>query len=280
MDKKVWLITGASRGMGKEFARYALSQGHMVAAAARNPQAVVDALGTDENLLPVRLDVTSIDSIKDGVAEVVAKFGRIDILVNNAGYGIFGSLEETTDEETRKIFDTNLFGALNVIRAVLPTMRAQQDGRIVNVASMAAFSADAGGALYDMTKAALLNVTDVLAQDLGCFGIQAMCICPGMIRTEFMSSQSMAVPANLMPEYEGTPSRGALEYCLSHDGMQYGDPEKVAKVLFDVATSEKMPVVLPIGKDAIKKWMRTQDKNKAMVEPYVEMCSNVAFPRE
>ncbi|MDD6652197.1 MAG: SDR family oxidoreductase [Eggerthellales bacterium] len=280
MSDQVWLITGASRGMGLSFAREALSRGFKVAATARNPQAVIDALGEQENLLPLRLDVTDADSISSAVAETVATFGGIDVLLNNAGYGIFGSLEETSDAETRQIFETNLFGPMNVTRAVLPTMRAQKSGRIINIASMAAFAADPGGTLYDTTKAALLSLTDVLSKELACFGIQAMCVCPGMIRTEFFGGSSLKTPENLMEEYAGTPARGAMDYCLSHDGRQYGDPEKVAKVLIDVATSEKMPVILPIGKDAVKKFLAVCDQGKAEIEPYIEAASNTSFPRE
>lgn len=280
MEKNVWLITGASRGMGLEFARYALQQGHLVAATARNPQAVSDILGEYEGLLPVQLDVTNVDSIKSAINSVLESFGRIDILVNNAGYGIFGALEETTDQETRDIFETNLFGPMNVIRQALPSMRAQKSGRIINVASMAAFAPDPGGSLYDTTKAAMMSLSQVLAMELKPFGIQSMCICPGMIRTEFFGSSSMKLPENLMPEYEGTSARGALDYCLSHDGQQYGDPVKVAALLFDVATSEKMPTVLPIGGDAMKKYLKLCDGNKEMVDPYVEAASATAFPRE
>lgn len=266
--------------MGLEFARYALQQGHCVAATARNPHVVEEALSGFDNLLALRLDVTDQASISDAVKAATDRFGRIDILVNNAGYGIFGALEETTDEETRQIFETNLFGPLNVTRAVIPVMRSQKSGRIVNVASMAAFAADPGGTLYDTTKAALLSLTDVLSKELACFGIQAMCLCPGMIRTNFFGSNSLKTPANLMPEYEGTSARGAMEYCLSHDGQQYGDPVKVAALLFDVATSEHMPVILPAGKDAVKKFLKVCDQGKQMVEPYIEKASNTSFPRE
>ena len=143
----VWVITGASRGFGAEFAKVALDHGMRVAATARKPEAITEALGIHDNLLPVQLDVCDTDSISDAIHTIIDAWGRIDVLVNNAGYGIFGSLEECTDAETRAIYDTNVFGLINVTRAVLPHMRDQQSGRIVNMGSMASFACDPGGAL-------------------------------------------------------------------------------------------------------------------------------------
>lgn len=280
MDKRVWLITGASRGMGASFAKQAADAGDYVVATARRPQAVVDALGARDNVLPVALDVTDQASIAAAVEAAADRFGRIDVLLNNAGYGIFGALEETTDAETRAIFDTNVFGTMNVIRAVLPVMRGQGSGRIVNLASMAGYAADPGGALYDSTKAALISLTQVLAQELAPFGIQAMAVCPGMIRTNFFGGDSMKVPAHLMDVYQGTPARGALEYCESHDGLQYGDPDKVAAFVYEVATAnEPMPTLLPVGKDAMKKLFRTCEQLVEDAKPYFDRASATSFPR-
>ena len=281
MDTRVWLITGSARGMGAHFARRALAAGDCVAATARNPQAVTDALGTADNLLAVRLDVTDTASIAQAVDAVRERFGRIDVLVNNAGYGIFGALEETTDAETRAIFDTNVFGTMNVIRAVLPTMRAQGSGRIVNVASMAGYAADPGGALYDATKFAVVGLTEVLAAELAPFGIESMAVCPGMVRTGFFGGESLRAPAHLLPAYDGSAARGALEYCQSHDGRQYGDPAKVADLVYEVATADApLPTWLPVGKDAVKKLFEKCDAMKAAVEPYRDRASAIAFPRD
>ena len=159
----VWLITGASRGFGSEFARVALEHGCKVAATARKPEAVTQTLGEHENLLPIALDVTNQEQIDDAVKKAIDAYGHIDVLVNNAGYGIFGALEEITDAETRAIFDTNVFGAMNVTRAVLPHMRSQKSGRIVMLGSAASLACDPGGALYDTTKAALASLSNVLS---------------------------------------------------------------------------------------------------------------------
>jgi NAD(P)-dependent dehydrogenase (short-subunit alcohol dehydrogenase family) len=280
MDERVWLITGASRGMGACFAKKALEEGDCVAASARRPEAITEALGESDHLLPVELDVTDQDSIAAAVDKVIATFGRIDVLLNNAGYGIFGALEETTDAETHAIYDTNVFGTMNVIRAVLPHLRERQSGRIVTIASMAGYATDPGGALYDSTKFALVGLTEVLAQELKPFGIETMAVCPGMIRTNFFGSNSLKVPEHLLPAYDGTPARGAMEYCLSHDGHQYGDPEKVAAFVYDVTTStEPLPTWLPVGKDAMKKLFEKCETMMEMVKPYYDRAVATSFPR-
>lgn len=280
MKAKVWLITGASRGLGLELVKAALEQGQYVAAAARKPSVVVDALGSRDGLFPVELDVTDPASIDSAVRAAIERFGTIDILINNAGYGIFGALEETTDEETRAIYDTNVFGPMNVIRAVLSAMRAQHSGRIVNISSMAGYAADPGGSLYDSSKAAVISLSDVLSCELSEFGIQCMAVCPGMVRTDFMDATSMKTPGHLMKDYEGSAARGALDYCLTHNHSQYGDPEKTARFICDVILSESMPKLLPVGKDAMKKLFKKCDSMKAQAEPYFERSSETAFPRK
>ena len=212
----VWFITGASRGFGSEFARVALEHGCKVAATARKPEAVRQTLGDHENLLPIALDVTNQEQIDDAVKKAFDAYGRIDVLVNNAGYGIFGALEEITDAETRAIFDTNVFGAMNVTRAVLPHMRSQKSGRIVMLGSAASLACDPGGALYDTTKAALASLSNVLSLEMKPFGIQSMVIAPGMFRTNFFDGSSIQRPTSPMSVYDNTTARGAEDYCLSN----------------------------------------------------------------
>ncbi len=276
MDTPVWLITGASRGFGKEFATVALEHGCRVAAGARKPEAVRAAFGENDNLLPVTLDVTDQDQITQAVSQVIQQFGRIDVLVNNAGYGIFGSLEETSDAETRAIFDTNVFGMMNVTRAVLPHMRAQGSGRIVSIGSMASFACDPGGALYDATKFAVAAVSETLALEMKPFGIEAMVVEPGMFRTNFFDGTSIRTPENPIPAYDGTPARGAADYCLGHNYQQHGDPRKAAEFVYQVASSpEPLPLWLPVGKDAVKKFEKKLGKMVESIQPYKEQASNL-----
>lgn len=276
MDTPVWLITGASRGFGKEFATVALEHGCRVAAGARKPEAVRAAFGENDNLLPVALDVTDQDQITQAISQVIQQFGRIDVLVNNAGYGIFGSLEETSDAETRAIFDTNVFGMMNVTRAVLPHMRAQGSGRIVSIGSMASFACDPGGALYDATKFAVAAVSETLALEMKPFGIEAMVVEPGMFRTNFFDGTSIRTPENPIPAYDGTPARGAADYCLGHNYQQHGDPRKAAEFVYQVASSsEPLPLWLPVGKDAVKKFEKKLGKMVESIQPYKEQASDL-----
>lgn len=276
MDTPVWLITGASRGFGKAFAQAALENGCRVAAGARKPEAVRTALGESEQLLPVKLDVTNQQEIDEAVKSVIDAFGRIDVLVNNAGYGIFGSLEETSDQETRAIFDTNVFGMMNVTRAVLPHMRTQGAGRIVNIGSMASFACDPGGALYDATKFSVAAVSEVLSLEMKPFGIESMVVEPGMFRTNFFDGSSIRTPNAPLEAYDGTPARGAEDYCLGHNYQQHGDPQKAAEFVYQVVSSPNpLPLWLPVGKDAVKKFEKKLTKMVESIQPYKEAASNL-----
>ncbi len=276
MDTPVWLITGASRGFGKEFATVALEHGRRVAAGARKPEAVREAFGENDNLLPVALDVTDQEQIARAVEQTIQQFGRIDVLVNNAGYGIFGSLEETSDAETRAIFDTNVFGMMNVTRAVLPHMRAQGSGRVISIGSMASFACDPGGSLYDATKFAVAAVSETLALEMKPFGIEAMVVEPGMFRTNFFDGSSIRTPENPLAAYDGTPARGAANYCLGHNYQQHGDPRKAAEFVYQVASaSEPLPLWLPVGKDAVKKFEKKLGKMVESIQPYKKQASNL-----
>lgn len=277
MDSPVWLITGASRGFGNSFARVALANGCRVVATARKPAAVVASLGEHDDLLPVELDVTATQSIKTAVDAAIEAFGRIDVLVNNAGFGIFGSLEETTDEEMRAIYETNVFGAMNVTRAVLPVMRAQGSGRIINMGSMASFACDPGGTLYDSTKFAIAGMSEALALEMKPFGIESMVVEPGMFRTNFFDGSSIRTPANPLAAYDGTPARGAEEYCLGHNYQQNGDPDKAAAFVYRVVADEDtpLPLWLPVGKDAFKKFEKKLTAMVESVSSYREEGSNL-----
>ena len=276
IDSPVWVITGASRGFGKEFAHAALKHGCRVAATARKPEAVTAALGTHENLLPVALDVTNAEQIRQAISTIMAEFGRIDVLVNNAGYGIFGALEETSAAETQAIFNTNVFGMMDVTRAVLPIMRKQQSGRIVNIGSMASFACDPGGALYDATKFAVAAVSEVLSLEMKPFGIEAMVVEPGMFRTNFFDGSSIRTPEHPIAAYDDSPARGACEYCLNHNYQQHGDPTKAAELVYAIASApEPMPVWLPLGKDAIKKFEKKLTGMMKSIQPYKEKAANL-----
>lgn len=274
----VWLVTGSSRGFGAAFVKTALAHGCRVAATARNVDAVYDAFGERDDLLAVQLDVTDPASIKRAVHEVVDAWGRVDVLVNNAGYGIFGAFEETSDEETRAIFDTNVFGTMNVIRAVLPVMRDQGKGRVVNMGSMGSFACDPGGALYDTTKFAVAALSEVLSLEMAPFGIESMVVEPGMFRTDFFDGSSIKMTARTIEAYDGTPARGAVEFCLGNNHQQQGDPMKAAEFVYSVVSDpQPMPWWLPVGPESFRKFEKKLTRMIEAVKPYEEAGSQTSL---
>ena len=177
--KRVWFITGASRGLGALIAHAALADGNAVVAAGRNVAAITERLGESDALLPVALDVTDEAQAKAAVEAALAKFGRIDVLVNNAGFGLLAAVEESSDADVRRMYDTNVFGLLNVTRAVLPVMRAQRSGHVVNMSSIGGYRAGAGFGVYSSTKFAVEGITESLHAELKPLGIHATVVEPG-----------------------------------------------------------------------------------------------------
>lgn len=245
---KVWFITGASRGFGRAYAEEAVAHGDYVVAAMRTVR-TDDAFLNDEHVLPVSMDVTDERQITDAVQAAVDKFGRIDVLVNNAGFGFFGAFEETSDAELRAVMETNVFGVAGVTRAVIPIMRRQGSGRIINIASRSGMIGEAGCTLYNAAKFAIVGLSEGLAEELGDFGIQVMAACPGSFRTDFRDVSSKKEPKNLMSEYEGKLGHRALVGTREGNHKQVGDPKKAAKLIYEAANWEHMPVKLMIGED-------------------------------
>jgi NAD(P)-dependent dehydrogenase (short-subunit alcohol dehydrogenase family) len=251
-NKKVWFVTGASKGLGLSLVKQLLSAGHHVAATSRTINALNKAVGSEESesFLPLEVTITNEQSVKEAVLKTIDKFGTIDVLVNNAGYGLFGALEELSDEETRQNFDINVFGSLNIIRQILPYMREKRSGKIFNISSVGGFRADFPGVgIYCSTKFAVAGFTEGLASEVKELGISATVVYPGYFRTDFLSNDSMAAPKNLIQDY--ATARASIE---AHEkqiaGNQPGDPEKAVAVLIKIASEEKPPVHLFLGKDA------------------------------
>jgi NAD(P)-dependent dehydrogenase (short-subunit alcohol dehydrogenase family) len=249
MGQKVWMITGASRGFGAEIARAVLNSGDKVAATARKT-AALDDLGKFDNLLNVSLDVTIEEQAKAAVAAAFAHFGRIDVLVNNAGFGLLGSVEEASAQEVEDLYRTNVFGLLNVTRAVLPVMRAQRSGHIINMSSDAGHLARAGWGLYASTKFAVEAISEALHAELAPLGIRVTAVEPGFFRTEFLGNDSLKAPAARISDY--TPSvEKLLEVAAQRDGQQPGDPRKLAQALIQIANTAEPPLRLPLGLDTL-----------------------------
>jgi NAD(P)-dependent dehydrogenase (short-subunit alcohol dehydrogenase family) len=247
----VWFITGASRGFGRELASSALAHGDQVIATARDPQRVTDALpGAGDALLAARLDVTDFAQAAAAVAAGAERFGRIDVLVNNAGYGLFGGVEEISDAEARALFDTNVFGLLNVTRAALPTLRSQGTGRVINLSSSAGFSASLGRGLYGASKAAVEAITEALHGELAPLGIHVTVVEPGSFRTNFLSPDSVRRAEQSIPDYADTVGTfvAGLE---SGNGHQPGDPGKLVAAIRQLAITTDPPLRLPLGSDSV-----------------------------
>jgi NAD(P)-dependent dehydrogenase (short-subunit alcohol dehydrogenase family) len=255
---KVWFITGASRGFGVLMAKDALTRGDSVVATARNPQSVTDALGANPNLLALRLDVTQEAAAVLAARAAVDRFGRIDVLVNNAGYGLLGAVEEASAQEVEQQFATNVFGVLTVTRAVLPQMRRQRGGRIVNISSIGGYAAYPGWGVYGATKFAVEGLTEALDAELSPLGIRATVVEPGFFRTDFLDASSLVRVRTEIAAYAHTV--GAMrEHMASANHQQPGDPAKLATALLTLADSETPPVRLPLGSDTV---YRITEKNR------------------
>jgi NAD(P)-dependent dehydrogenase (short-subunit alcohol dehydrogenase family) len=249
---RVWFITGASRGFGALIAEAALAAGDAVVATARDPSTVTARLGTHDGLLATRLDVTSEAEAHEAAGQAVKKFGRIDILVNNAGYGLLGAIEEASAAETTKLFATNVFGLLGVTRAVLPHMRRQRAGHIINVSSVGGYAGYPGWGVYGATKFAVEGITEALAGEVAPLGIKVTVVEPGFFRTDFLDETSLSRTAQHIEDYSETVGRTRAHATDVNHG-QRGDPRKLASAFIALASAEKPPLRLPLGSDTVER---------------------------
>lgn len=246
----VWFITGASRGFGAEIVEKALAAGHSVVATARRAESVAERFpDAGDQLLAVELDVLDESTAAAAVESAVQRFGRIDVLVNNAGRGLLGAVEEATDSAARAVFDTNVFGILNVLRAVLPTMRAQRSGRIVNLSSIGGFTGSAGWGVYCATKFAVEGLSEALAHEVGPLGIDVIIVEPGYFRTDFLDASSLSTEGTIIDDYAETA--GATRQRASDaNHAQPGDPVKAAVAIVEIASAPQPPLRVQLGRDA------------------------------
>ncbi|MTV40154.1 oxidoreductase [Duganella radicis] len=264
--KKVWFITGASRGFGVLTAQKALERGDFVVATARDPQAVTAALGEHPNLLALRLDVKLEAQAVVAAQQAVARFGRIDVLVNNAGYGLLGAVEEANAEEVRALYETNVFGLLNVSRAVLPVMRKQGSGHVINISSVGGYSSYAGWGVYGSTKFAVEGLSEAMAMELEPLGIKVTVVEPGFFRTDFLDVSSLVATRERIDSYAATV--GAMrDFAAGANHAQPGDPLKLAGALLQLADSDTPPVRLQLGSDTVQ---RVRAKNQFVEKEMAE----------
>ncbi len=270
--QKVWLITGASRGFGLEIVKAALVAGDNVVATVRsNPEKLQTQLN-NTNLLVAILDVTNEQQAKEVATQAVEKFGRIDILVNNAGFGLLSAVEEASDAEVKANYEANVFGLLNVTRGVLPFMRKERKGHIINLSSVGGLTGIVGWGLYGSTKFAVEGITEAMAAELAPLGIYATAVEPGFFRTDFLDQSSLTRAENTIEDYAATVG-DMRNYATQVNQKQPGSAEKLAQAVHKIAHSEKPPVHLPLGKDTLQLFKEKMDRFNADIETWHEVIT-------
>jgi NAD(P)-dependent dehydrogenase (short-subunit alcohol dehydrogenase family) len=270
-DSKVWLITGCSTGFGRSLAEAVLQGGDRVIATARNTDKLQDLIYR----YPQQVCTLSLDVTNKAISQAKDVYGRIDVLVNNAGYGSMGAIEEQSDEAIKRQFDTNLFGAIDMIREVLPIMRSQRRGHILNISSVGGVVSMAGAGIYCSTKFALEAVSEALAQEVAPLGIKVTIVEPGAFRTDF-SGRSLSTPEQTMPDYAETSGK-MMEWVKDIDGKQPGDPAKAAQAMIKVVASDNPPLRLALGEDAVNGINQKLESMKAELDTWKDVSMNTAF---
>ncbi|GAA4313645.1 SDR family oxidoreductase [Mucilaginibacter gynuensis] len=247
-QQKVWFITGSSRGLGRNLTEAVLASGDNVAAAARNPEQLKDLQDKyPGQLFPVKLDVNNNDEVYQSVADTIAHFGRIDVLVNNAGFGITGAAEAFTDEQVRSQLETNLYAPIEITRAILPYMREQRSGHILQISSTGGRVGNAGLTMYSAAKFGLVGFSEALSKEVASLGIKVTVVEPGGFRTDW-GGASMTY-ARRVEGYETTVDW--MQDFFRKNYVPMGDPDKAAKVMIDVVNNPEPPLHLILGSEAV-----------------------------
>ena len=248
---KVWFITGCSTGFGRELAKQALSNGYKVVVTARKPEQVADIVAAyPETALALALDVTVPQQIKDAVSATIDRFGRIDVLVNNAGIGYFGAIEESEEEEVRRMFEINFFGLAHMTNEVLPYMRKQRSGHILNVASIGGLRSFPAVGFYNATKYAVDGLSEALSKEVAPMGIKVTVICPSGFRTDWAGRSAKNTSVKI-EDYATTAGKNMSDL-RGYSGNQPGDPVKAAQAMIQVTETEHPPLRLLLGAAALK----------------------------
>jgi len=274
-EKKVWLITGAGRGMGADIARAALQAGHAVVATARNTGTVTAALGQDDDLLAVKLDVTDPADAEAAARAAVERFGRIDVLVNNAGNFYAGFFEELSPQDFRAQVETTLFGPINVTRAVLPVLRAQHSGLLVAISSTAGIAGQEFCTAYAAAKFGVEGWIESLTPEVAPFGIRTMLVEPGFFRTELLTLESTTYAESSIGDY-AERTQQTIAAWNGMNGQQGGDPVKLASALVQLAGQDEPPLRWVAGADAVEVVENKAKDLLAQAGAYRELSSNLA----
>jgi NAD(P)-dependent dehydrogenase (short-subunit alcohol dehydrogenase family) len=276
--KRVWFITGAARGLGALIADAALADGNAVVVAGRNLAALTKRFGDSPNALPVLLDVTDETQARAAARAAIARFGHIDVLINNAGFGLLGAVEEADDADVRRMYDTNVFGLLNVTRAVLPYMRERKAGHVVNISSVGGYRSGAGFGVYCSTKFAVEGLTEALHDELAPLGIHATVVEPGYFRTDFLDASSLVKSQTVIADYAETAGK-VREHAVQVNHQQPGDPTRLAKAMVTLIDAERPPLRMPFGTDTLA---AVASKNAYVAEEtaaWSELAASTDFPK-
>jgi len=275
-EQKVWIITGASQGLGLATVKHLLSRQQIVIATTRDRAGFEKKTGlTHPDLEVIGLDITSEDAVAAAVAEVYKTRGRIDVLINNAGFGHMGAVEEATQEEIGQVFEINVYASLRMIRQVLPYMRAARSGHIFNLSSIGGFAASPGFGIYNATKFAVEGFSEALYQEVGALGIHVTIIEPGYFRTNFLD-HSLAVSGRVIDDYAGTAGKTRSNRD-SRNGKQQGNPDLAAKAIFEIANSDEPPLRLLLGEDAYQRATKKLDDTRAEFERIKSVTLSTAY---
>jgi NAD(P)-dependent dehydrogenase (short-subunit alcohol dehydrogenase family) len=273
---KVWLVTGSASGLGRDIAEAVLAAGDRLIATARNTQLLSDLQQRyGEQMRVVALDVTDAAAANAAAAAAVAAFGRIDVLVNNAGYGAFAPFEQASANDFRAQIDTNFYGVVNLCRAVIPTMRSQRSGHIIQISSVGGRMGTPGLSAYQSAKWAVGGFSEVLAMELAAFNVKVCVLEPGGMKTNWGPRAAGGVP-DLLPDYQ--PSVGAIVGMIGeHIGHENSDPAKVAQVVLQIANHDQPPVHLLLGSDAVHYCGQVESQRAAIAEQWKPVSTSVDF---
>jgi NAD(P)-dependent dehydrogenase (short-subunit alcohol dehydrogenase family) len=275
--KKIWFITGCSTGFGRELAKHVLESGHKAVVASRKTDDVADIVADyPDTSIAVKLDVTNADEIKSSVEEAIKKFGQIDVLVNNAGIGYFGAIEESEDDEVRRMFEINFWGLANMTKAVLPLMRKQRSGNIVNIASIGGLVGFPAVGYYNATKFAVDGFSDALSKETAPLGIKVTVVCPSGFRTDW-AGRSANNSKIVIDDYKATAetNKNAIR---GYSGKQPGDPVRAAKAIVKAVESENPPLHLLLGVAALKGGRNKLEVLKKDFDTWEDTTTGADFP--
>jgi NAD(P)-dependent dehydrogenase (short-subunit alcohol dehydrogenase family) len=276
MNSKVWLITGAGRGMGVDITKAALAAGHKVIATGRNTHSVAKALGEAANLLIVKLDVTKPADAQAAVSAAVEKFGKIDVLVNNAANFVAGFFEELTQEEIGQQLQTSLIGPMIVTRAVLPVMRKQRSGHIISISSTAGLTSLAFCSAYSASKFGLEGFMQALQTEVAPFGITTTIVNPGFFRTELLTEQSTKYADKAIKDYDERRAQ-LMDFWKGANGQQSGDPAKLGQAIIKIANEEQPPLRFLAGADAVDTAEQVAATLQQQTNRYRVLSGSLAF---